>query len=173
MNVLAAAEIQRVLHQRALALGVDETPEVHEATIEVLVCRVGAERYAIDISSLLSVLRLVGVTPVPSASEKVIGVLNVRGELVAVLDLAAMLSLSTHESHQESRVLLADTSHGQVGIRVDEVMGTVFVSLDRLEAPLTAAPFVRGISQDCAVLLDLETLLDGQSFANGMPQAQR
>ena len=89
------------------------------------------------------------------------GVLNVRGDIVTVLDLAAALGLGTNPpTHSDSaRVVLIEHQRGRLGLLVDEVQEIRPLSLDRLERSLSDRPFVRGIADGQVVLLDLALLL--------------
>src|SRR6267143_4216814 len=62
--------------------------------VEVLVCRLGGERYAVETRHLRAVQWTSGITPVPSTPGFVVGIVSVRGEIVTLLDLASMIGLS-------------------------------------------------------------------------------
>src|SRR5216683_550627 len=61
--------------------------------VEVLVCRLGGERYAVETRHLRAVQWASGITPVPSTPGFVMGIVSVRGEIVTLLDLASMIGL--------------------------------------------------------------------------------
>ncbi|HEY0582366.1 MAG TPA: chemotaxis protein CheW, partial [Chloroflexota bacterium] len=63
--------------------------------IEVLACRLGGERYAVETRHLRAVQWATGITPVPSTPRFVVGIVSVRGEIVTLLDLAVMIGIGS------------------------------------------------------------------------------
>src|SRR5205823_3716520 len=92
---------------------------------EVLLFQLGAEQYAIELGLLQTVHPVKGIAEVPCAPSPIVGILNVRGEVVTVLDLVAAFGTGGRAtSGVESRVLLVDAPPGgRVGLLVDEVLG--------------------------------------------------
>jgi purine-binding chemotaxis protein CheW len=129
--------------------------------MEVLVCRLGSEEYALELRLLHGVFRAAGLTLVPCTPRFVAGLLNLRGEILTVLDLAAALGL---EGSDRREVLLVDTERARVGLVVDEVLGVRWIALDALDRALAGSDFTRGIAEARTVLLDLEALLADPRF---------
>ena len=126
---------------------------------EVLLVRVGEEDYALELGWLRSVHDADGLAPVPCTPAYVAGILNVRGEVVTVLDLAVILGLvAPSTSERRSHVLLAEVPQGRIGLLVDEVLGAEQVELDRLSRGLSGRDFVQGVADARIVLLDVERL---------------
>src|SRR5947207_13378668 len=86
---------EQVLKRRAEQLA--KLPPSADAgdEVEVLVCRLGTERYAVETRHLRAVQWASGITPVPCTPGFVVGIVSVRGEIVTVLDLCAMIGLGT------------------------------------------------------------------------------
>ncbi len=129
--------------------------------------RLGNAHLAFEAGTISEVIRREQFTIVPNAQRQVLGILNVRGNLVTVLDLAYLLGLDPVESSDENRILLADTGSERVGFLVDGV-GDIFEiessSGDGLPANLT--PALSAVSQaayrtasDVVILLHLEAVL--------------
>jgi purine-binding chemotaxis protein CheW len=161
------AEIDARLNDRARRLA--EVPPTVDASgaIEVLVCRLGVEEYALELRLLHGVYPATGLTPVPCTPPFVAGLLNLRGEILTVLDLAAAMGLpgfERREQPEQHEVLLADTQRVRVGLLVDEVLGVRWIALDSLDRALTGGESTRGIAEARTVLLDLEALLADQRF---------
>ena len=154
-----AAE-QLLLERARLLAGASSAP-APQAELAAVVCRVRQELYAIELGSSVAVLAANGITGVPCTPPHIAGVLNVRGDIVTMLDLAAALGLgASPPTHSDSaRVVLIEHQRGRLGLLVDEVQEIRPVSLDRLERSLSDRPFVRGIADGQVVLLDLALLL--------------
>ena len=81
--------------------------------------RVGAELYAVPVAHVLEIGEIGELTAAPGASRSTLGVRNLRGDLLPVFDLAAVLGLPRSESPQ--RMLVAERGGMRAGFAVDEV----------------------------------------------------
>lgn len=77
--------------------------------------------FALDAAGVQEVLRLVQVTPVPHAPPEVIGVINLRGKIVTLLDTGLILGLGASARDRESRVFLIEDRGEFLGLLVDRV----------------------------------------------------
>jgi purine-binding chemotaxis protein CheW len=155
------AAVDAVLGARARSLATVVPVEDRARAIEVLVCRLGSEEFAVELRLLNGVFRADGLTKVPCAPPFVAGVLNLRGEIVTVLDLAVVVGLIASDRRE---VLLAETPHVRVGLLVDEALGVRWIGLDALEAAPNGTDFVRGIADARTTVVDLEVLLTDRRF---------
>jgi purine-binding chemotaxis protein CheW len=93
--------------------------------------RLASSRYGIEIRSLVEVVNMVALTPVPSALEagtgkgRVAGLLNMRGVILRVFDLRALFGLTPSEPTSSTRILIVKTGERSVGLIVDAVEGVV------------------------------------------------
>jgi chemotaxis signal transduction protein len=81
--------------------------------------RVAGEAYAVPVGSVLEVVGLGEVTAVPGAAAELLGVLNLRGHILAVADLAPLLGL--RRTAPAARMLVAESAQRQAGFVIDEV----------------------------------------------------
>src|ERR1700716_3312375 len=123
---------EEVLKRRAEQLA--KLPHTAEAgdQVEVLVCRLGGERYAVETRHLRAVQWVHGMTPVPCTPAFVVGIVSVRGEIVTLLDLAAMIGLGSLGADLSGAlpVLLLGLPGLRSGLVVDEVLGVERFNLD-------------------------------------------
>lgn len=82
--------------------------------------RVGAEHYALPVDSVLEVSKLGDFVPVPGAPPAVLGVLNVRGQVVPVVDLAPLLGAA--RGGERPRVVVSEDEGRRVALAVDEIV---------------------------------------------------
>jgi purine-binding chemotaxis protein CheW len=140
------------------------TPDTDDQ-VEVLMCRLRAEGYAVETRWLRALQWVSQITPVPCTPAYVLGIVSVRGEIVPLLDLGSMLGLGPRGADQGGGslpVLLLDLPGVRAGLVVDEVFGVERLSLSQLEPSLSGRDFARGLAGGATVLLDLEQL-----FASG------
>jgi purine-binding chemotaxis protein CheW len=134
--------------------------------VEVLVCRLGGERYAVETRHLRAVQWASGITPVPCTPGFVVGIVSVRGEIVTLLDLASMIGLTSTASRDVGAcpALLLGLPGLRSGLVVDEVLGVERFTLNSLQPSLSGREFARGVGPSNTVLLDLELLLSSGRF---------
>lgn len=159
-------EIVRLLERRAAVLA-KPPPEEHTGeTVDVLVVRVGDERYAIGVDDILEVRPLEGLTSVPGIPVAWGGLVNLRGVLYPVVDVATYLGLERDKLQEDRDHVVVVSSGGLVvGLMVDDVAGFRSVRLQEVEPPLGAhaqghRKAVLGITPDLLSLLSVETLLE-------------
>jgi purine-binding chemotaxis protein CheW len=162
-DATAEAVLKRRAEQLAkLPLAPDTGDEV-----EVLACQLCGERYAVETRHLRAVQWVTGVTPVPCTPPFVVGIVSVRGEIVTLLDLAAMIGLGAASPVDEGKprpVVLLGLAGMRSGLVVDEVLGVERMKLDALQPSLTRREFARGVGPGDTVLLDLEALFASARF---------
>lgn len=158
--------IEAVLRERARRLATAAAGSGGGATVEVLECRLGDSQYALEMRLLGGVQRATGLTPVPCAPGFVAGLLNVRGEVVTVLDLAVALGLTplTAPAAGGRAVLLVDMPGVRVGLLVDGVLGVRPLALAALQRAPSGGDAARGVADTRTVLLDLERLFGDGHF---------
>lgn len=127
--------------------------------------------YAASMSDVVEIIPLPKLTSVPGVASWLLGVANIRGELVPVSDLRGMLDIEVRPS-KEQRVLVVAHNDSQFGLLVDSVLGMQNFSLDQridlnkdLDDPLSE--FIpHGFNQGGRVLsvIDLSALTRSQTF---------
>src|SRR5437660_838932 len=125
---------EALLKRRAEQLAKRHDKDEAADEVEVLICRLGSERYAIETRTLRSVQWASGITPVPTTPPFVVGVVSVRGEIVTLLDLATMIGLVSQPADASTcPILLLGLSGLRCGLVVDEVLGVERLRLDTLQ----------------------------------------
>jgi purine-binding chemotaxis protein CheW len=127
----SSASIWAANEELAPPRSIDETPE------EFLAFDLGQESYAIPIAMAREILKPGHITPVPHAPPNVLGMVNVRGEMLPLFDLKPRLkhpSLGLASRNRNTRILLVKDLEGDVALWVDDVRGVVKLPLSKLEA---------------------------------------
>jgi purine-binding chemotaxis protein CheW len=92
---------------------------------EHLAVRLAAELYALPIERVREIQKVPFVTEVPRAPPEILGLMSLRGEVVAMIDARVLLGLPRPEPGRTARVVLVDPGDGVVGMLVDEVAGVL------------------------------------------------
>jgi purine-binding chemotaxis protein CheW len=105
---------------------------------------------ALDAAGVQEVIRLGSVTPVRHASEEVIGVINLRGKIVTLLDVGRILGLGGAPATRDSRIFIVEDRTEFLGLLVDRVGEVLELGIDREEPlpaniPASRARFFRGV----------------------------
>src|ERR1700720_4097788 len=90
---------------------------------QVVILRVQGGDYAVPIHRVQEIVRVPEITRVPHAQAGVEGVINLRGRVLPVVDLAARLALGTTERARSARVVVVDGGSESIGLLVDGVSG--------------------------------------------------
>ncbi len=143
-----------------LAAGADPAgPEpADEAPAELIAFILDDECYAVPISEVREIVKVPPLTEVPRASPAILGVMNLRGEVLPVYDIKPRLRLSVGPVRvagpgaarlpKGARVLVVRSDAGDAGVLVDAVRGVVKVKPSAVEVP---PPGVAGGERDCVV----------------------
>jgi purine-binding chemotaxis protein CheW len=155
-----------VLRRRAAQLATIPKASDSGDVVEVLVLRLGDERYAVETRHLSAFKWATGVTPVPCTPSFVVGIVSVRGEIVTLLDLGVMIGLAPAYSANDSScpVLLVGLPGLRCGLVVNEVVGVQTLDRGSLQPSLSGREFARGVGPLDTVLLDLEALFGSGRF---------
>jgi len=163
-----AEDLTALWRRRAidLAEAPDRDREVGELLTLVLL-RLGADRYAVPITSVREILRVGSLTTVSTAPAFVLGVINLRGVIMTVLDLRVFFGLETGPVGADARILIAEGAGMVVGILVEQVEEIVDLPAAQVKPPLSSAKgivedYVVGIAahgEQMVVLIDLEKVL--------------
>lgn len=133
------------------------------AGLAVLVFQLGRQRYAIEIREVAEAVLLERCTPVPGSPALFAGVVNLRGELLAVVDLARLLavpgSANPGNSGDDSAFVLLLRRRGQgIGLKVDRIEGLREIGPEELSLP-SQGKYVTGLAPGPLMLLSVDAVL--------------
>jgi purine-binding chemotaxis protein CheW len=164
---LSAERGQAVLAERArlLARVPRQAPQAAEV-LEVLIFSLGAERYAVETWFVRKVERYEECAPVPGTPEYLAGVVNLRGDILAVFDPSKFFHVPGARSVSDgnARVIVMGRDLPELGLVVDAVHEVATVRVDEvLEAPASVTgasrDFINGVTRDALIVIDGHALL--------------
>jgi len=141
--------------------------EIAEPRREWLTFLLGGEEYAVEIGHVREILKAPAITEVPRAPAHVLGVIMVRGEVIAVYDPRRRLGLPTSPATRQARVVVCDAGEGLRGMLVDAVSQVVRLPASAIEARPSgiggpSADYIASIGREgqrLFILLDLAAVL--------------
>lgn len=166
------ARDEAVLERRARQLAaVPEKQADRRIAARVAVVAVGEERFGIPVDGLRGILRAPPIAQLPGMPEWLPGIVQVRGELMSVLDLGRWFQV-TGRGAEPTFLAVVEGSRGALGLLVESVEGFREVGEDEIAQKLTAAPRavgrpIRATTRDLVTLLDIERLLESPQIIVG------
>ncbi|OGQ91021.1 MAG: hypothetical protein A2289_00790 [Deltaproteobacteria bacterium RIFOXYA12_FULL_58_15] len=135
--------------------------------LELLAFWAGDEEYGVEIVQIQEIIKVPVITPVPRAPACVLGIISLRGTIVPVADLRAILGMSPLPAARASRILVLRGDGEPVGLLVDQVSSVVRLEREAVQpVPRTmqrqAGDLLQGVGRDedrMLIILDLPTVL--------------
>ncbi len=145
---------------------------VNDSILQCVTFVLEDEVYGINVMQVQEVLRETEIAPVPGAPSYVLGIINLRGNVVTVIDTRMRLGLPPKEPDESTRIVIIETEHQEVGIMVDAVAEVVELRTSEIESPPNvgsdeSAKYIQGVvSRDgqLLIIVDLNKLLTDEEW---------
>jgi len=143
---------------------------------EVVAFRLGDEEFCLDIANVREIKEMMPITRVPNAPDFIEGVINLRGQITAVIDLKKKLDYYDESTLEDKNIIIADIKGETVGIIVDSVSDVLTLSEEEIEQPpkmlasKVDTKFIKGIAkinngERLLIMLDLDKLFEEDEWA--------
>ncbi len=134
--------------------------------------RLEDERYGVNVMQVQEVLRMTEIAPVPGAPDYVLGIINLRGNVVTVMDTRKRFALPPHEADDATRIVIIEAEDQVVGILVDAVAEVVYLNQSDIESPPNvgndeSSRYIQGVAnrdEGLLILVDLNKLLTDEEW---------
>jgi purine-binding chemotaxis protein CheW len=113
--------------------------------VQVVSFRLGGEEYGVDIAQVQEIIRLVEITHVPRAPRFMEGVINLRGQLIPIIDLRTRFGMPRIAATKSTRIVVTEIGSKKVGIVVDSVSEVLNIPIENVEA---APEMVSGVGTE-------------------------
>jgi len=114
-----------------------------QSSMQIVCFKIGIEEYGIDILQVQEILKLPEITQLPKSNDYIMGVIDLRGKVIPIIELSKKFVIDISEDKEISRVIVVDIDGKQVGLAIDSVSHVVRVNSGDIEPP---PPVVKGIS---------------------------
>ncbi|WP_299016222.1 chemotaxis protein CheW [uncultured Photobacterium sp.] len=130
------------------------------------------ETYGINVMQVREVLRYSEIAPVPGAPDYVLGIINLRGNVVTVIDTRSRFGLMPGEISDNTRIVIIEAEKQVIGILVDSVAEVVYLRSSEIDSTPSvgteeSAKFIQGVSNrdsELLILVDLNKLLSDEEW---------
>jgi len=158
-------ETRRVLKMRAQALGRRiKSAEAIGERMEVVEFVLAQERYAVESRYVRDVYPLDQLTPMPCTPAFVLGIVNLRGEILSVIDIKKFFDLPEKGLTDLNKVIVLESGSMRFGILADVIVGVYTIPTADIQSSLPTLTgireeYLKGVTPDRTVILDAEKLL--------------
>ncbi len=130
------------------------------------------EKYGVNVMQVQEVLRMTDIAPVPGAPHYVVGIVNLRGNVVTVIDTRTRFGLMPREADDDTRIIVIEAEGQVVGILVDSVAEVIELRGSEIETTPNvgneeSSKFIRGVTSqegELIILIDLNKLLTEEEW---------
>jgi purine-binding chemotaxis protein CheW len=139
-----------------------------DSPLKIVIFRVNTEEYGVDVSQIKSIERMCDITRVPNVEQYIIGVMNLRGSVIPVINLRKRFGFQVEEYKDETRIIVLKVEDVEVGIVVDSCSDVIDINRGDIEPPPSIvggveSSYIQGVTkndQRLIILLDLEKTLN-------------
>ena len=117
--------------------------ENYFSSLQIVCFKIGSEEYGIDILQVQEILKLPKVTKLPKSKPYIMGVIDLRGKVLPIVDLSKRFGIESNKLTENSRAIVVNIGGKKVGLGIDSVSHVIKVNAKDIEPP---PPVVRGIS---------------------------
>lgn len=130
------------------------------------------EVYGVNVMQVQEVLRYTEIAPVPGAPHYVLGIVNLRGNVVTVIDIRLRFGLSSHEISDQTRIIIVEVNKQVIGLLVDSVREVVYLRESEIEPSPNigtdeSSLYFQGVcnrDSDLLILIDINKLFSSQEL---------
>ncbi len=161
---LEAEDQRRILRERALILAREPQSDNTEEVLVVVEFILAHERYGLESTLIREVYPLKEFTPLPGTPAFIVGLMNVRGQILSITDIRKFFDLPEKGLTNLNRVIILKNHDREFGILADDIVGMRTITLKDLQPSLPTltgirAEYLKGVTPDRLVVLDGEKLL--------------
>jgi purine-binding chemotaxis protein CheW len=161
---------KQLLKARARKLARDDAKEKTAGeSIEVVEFLLAYETYGIESSYVREICSLKELTPVPCTPPFVLGIINVRGQIVSVIDMKIFFDLPEHGLTDLNKVIIVHDEKMEFGILADSILGVRKIRREEIQPPLptltgVGAEYLTGVTKEPLVILDMAKILSSKNL---------
>jgi purine-binding chemotaxis protein CheW len=147
--------------------------KANDPILQWVTCNIEDEVYGVNVMQVQEVLRLTDIAPVPGAPDYVVGIINLRGNVVTVIDARKRFGLMPKETDDSTRIIIVEVEGNVLGLLVDSVAEVVYLHQSEIDtAPSVSddtSRFIQGVSshaQKLLILIDVNKLIEESPTEN-------
>ncbi|MBF0540074.1 MAG: chemotaxis protein CheW [Nitrospirae bacterium] len=124
----ATEEDRKIFRQRAKDLAVAATDSDKEETVDLAVVKLADEFFGIDLRTVKEFITIRNIMPIPCCPPYVLGDINLRGDILSIIDVRSILNLPNSKTYTETKGIVIQLNEYIVGIPIDEILDIAYVT---------------------------------------------
>ncbi len=132
------------------------------------------EKYGINVMQVREVLRDIEIAPVPGAPDYVLGIINLRGNVVTVVDTRSRFGLPVSETNTESRIIIIENNDQTLGLLVDSIAEVADILKSQIEVTPNvgnddSSKYIQGVHSrdgELLILVSVDKVLNDDEWAD-------
>ncbi|MBI5325478.1 MAG: purine-binding chemotaxis protein CheW [Ignavibacteriae bacterium] len=169
MGFINSETTKRVLKQRAEILAREPKIVMDVELIDIIEFQLSGETYAFELDFVKEVCPLKEYTQVPCTPSLIVGVVNVRGKVVSVVDIRKFFSLPDKGISDFNKIILIENTEMQFGVLADSITDVCSVRVDELQTELPQvkginSEYLKGVTMGGVIILNTEKILTDKNF---------
>lgn len=162
-------EARRILRSRALLLAREPADKQPADALRVLDFMLAHEKWAVELRFVREVQPLTSLTPVPCTPEFISGIINLRGEILSVIDIKRFFELPDKPLTDLDKVLVLQSDAISLGVLADQISGVRSISTSEIHPSLPTLTgirekYLKGVTSEQTVILDAARLLADETL---------
>lgn len=146
-----------------------------EELLQLVICQLSNEEFGIEISKVQEIIRIPDITSLPQAPCYIEGIINLRGSIIPVINLALRFNLPREELDERSRIMVVEIDNMVAGIVVDAVTEVMRISTEDIDpapeiiASKVSERYIQGvgkIDKRLLILLDIDKVFTEEQKMN-------
>lgn len=165
-----AASTRKILKERAAELAKEpSSADCQKDAVIVIEFILANEKYAFELSFIQEIYPLKNLTKIPCTPNYVIGIINVRGQMISVVDLKPLFELSGQKITKAHKAILLHHENMNFGVLADEIIGTRKIKISEIQESLPTLngvrdAYLKGVTTEGVAVLDARRLLSDGSI---------
>nr|WP_086941090.1 chemotaxis protein CheW [Thaumasiovibrio occultus] len=144
----------------------------NDQVLQWVTFKLDEETYGINVMQVREVLRYTEIAPVPGAPDYVLGIINLRGSVVTVIDTRARFGVNQGDVTDNTRIVVIEAEKQVIGILVDSVAEVVYLKTSEIDSTPSvgtdeSSKYIQGVSNrngELLILVDLNKLLSDEEW---------
>ncbi len=163
-------EVSQTLKLRARQLaGAEKTIVKDQHLLSVVEFSVAHEAYAIELQFIKEVCPLKQLTPIPGVPSFILGITNIRGQIISIIDLKHFFDLPDKSITSLKQIVILSSADMELGILVDTIIGVKTIPSSALQESVATftgirGKYLKGITAQSLVMLDGDKILSDGSL---------
>lgn len=145
-----------------------DTQATDDSVLQWGTFKLADELYGVNVMQIREVLRYTEITPVPGAPYYVLGIINLRGNVVTVIDTRKRFGLPPGEIDNNSRIVIVEVDAQVIGMLVDSVAEVTYLRQSEIELTPSVgneetSKFISGVcnkNDELLILIELERMIE-------------